>query len=148
MDKSKINQWLFLTEVGVAITGLTVSAYRYWKKKRKTDAVKMLSKKEKMILAYHEAGHAVVSRYLKTLKDFELEYVTIIPSVKENYDGYTYVDIPDESNITKSEWEEYLMYVLAGRAAEKIIFKEVATTSVQELKRATAIAARMVMWYG
>mgnify|MGYP003304346075 CR=1 FL=1 len=145
MEKSKFNRCLFLTaEIAIAITGVIISLYEYLKKKKKKETTKKLSEEEKRIIAYHEAGHVVAAQYLKTLDD--LEFVTIIPG--EDFDGYTYVDIQDKSNIIKTEWEEYLMYVLGGRVAEKVIFGEVSTASGKDLKRATDIASAMVMSFG
>ncbi|HLR35812.1 MAG TPA: AAA family ATPase [Tissierellales bacterium] len=100
--------------------------------------------KEKKIVAFHEAGHALVSKILNT--DI-VQKISIIPRGKAL--GYV-LKFPDEDRylLTKNELENKIICLLAGRAAEEIIFKEVTTGAKDDLNSATSIARGMVCSYG
>ena len=100
--------------------------------------------KEKKIVAYHEAGHALVSKILNT--DL-VQKISIVPRGQAL--GYL-LKYPDEDRylLTKQELFNKIVCLLAGRAAEEIIFKEVTTGAKDDLDKATAIAREMVCSYG
>ena len=106
---------------------------------------RVMSEKDKRITAYHEAGHAVVSKFLETQKD--IKEVSIIPRGVAG--GYTmYKSNEDKCYISKNEMLEKLIALLGGRAAEKIIIEDISTGASNELEVATDIATKMVTIYG
>jgi cell division protease FtsH len=106
---------------------------------------RVISDKEKRITAYHEAGHAVVSRYLPTQQD--VKEISIIPRGMAG--GYTmYKSDEDKSYISKTEMEEKLIALLGGRAAEKIALNEISTGASNDIEVATQVARDMVIKYG
>ena len=106
---------------------------------------KKYTDKEKRLVAYHEAGHAVVGIKLEGAK--EVQKITIIP--RGNAGGYT-IMTPKEDNFTatKKELEESIAGLLGGRVAEEITFDEVTTGAHDDFKKATNIARKMVTEYG
>ncbi|MFQ5706594.1 MAG: ATP-dependent zinc metalloprotease FtsH [bacterium] len=107
---------------------------------------RVLNKKEKEIVAYHEAGHAVVAGSLSNVDP--VHRVSIIPRGVAAL-GYT-LQLPTEDRylMTKSELLNRLKVLLGGRVAEEIIFKEISTGAQNDLERATASARSMVTEYG
>ncbi|MCR4277930.1 MAG: AAA family ATPase [Candidatus Berkelbacteria bacterium] len=105
----------------------------------------LMKDKEKEIVAYHEAGHAIVGHLLADAD--EVHKVSIISRGMAL--GFT-LSLPKEDNklIPKSQFEHELARLLGGRAAEELIFKEVTTGASNDLERATEIARNMVMVYG
>jgi cell division protease FtsH len=105
-----------------------------------------LNKKEKEIVAYHEAGHAVVAGSLDGVDP--VHRVSIIPRGVAAL-GYT-LQLPTEDRylMTRTELLNRLKVLLGGRVAEEIIFKEVSTGAQNDLERGTAIARSMVTEYG
>ena len=101
--------------------------------------------KEKKLVAYHEAGHAVLG--LKLDGANEVQKITIIP--RGHAGGYTMM-IPKEDtfNYTKRELLDSICGLLGGRVAEEITFKEVTTGAHDDFKKATKIARSMVTEYG
>ena len=101
--------------------------------------------KEKKLVAYHEAGHAVLG--LKLDGANEVQKITIIP--RGNAGGYTMM-IPKEEtfNYTKKELLESICGLLGGRVAEEITFNEITTGAHDDFKKATKIARKMVTEYG
>ncbi len=95
--------------------------------------------------AYHEAGHALLARLLPTQDN--VHQVSIIPRGRAG--GFT-LSLPDtdKSYISKTEMEESIIMMLAGRAAEKIVFDDINTGASSDLDRATSTARKMVMQYG
>ena len=95
--------------------------------------------------AYHEAGHAVAAKLLPTQDG--VHQVSIIPRGRAG--GFT-LSLPDtdKSYISKQEMLEDIIMMLAGRAAEKIVFDDINTGASNDLERATATARKMVMQYG
>ncbi|WP_298369402.1 ATP-dependent zinc metalloprotease FtsH [uncultured Lutibacter sp.] len=105
---------------------------------------KIISPKEKKIVAYHEAGHAVASWYLKNVDS--LVKVSIIPRGK-SLGGAWY--LPEEHQIiTKSQFLDQLCASLGGRAAEEIIFNEASSGGLDDLEKVTKQAYTMVAYYG
>ena len=106
---------------------------------------RVYSEKDKRITAYHEAGHAVVSRYLETQEP--VKEISIIPRGMAG--GYTMNKTNEDKNyISKTEMEERLIVLMAGRAAEKIIINDISTGSSNDFEVATKIAKDMVTVYG
>ena len=106
---------------------------------------RVISDKDKKLTAYHEAGHALVSRYLETQED--VKEISIIPRGVAG--GYTmYKNGEDKSYISKTEMEEKLVALLGGRAAEKIALDDISTGASNDIEVATKIAKDMVTIYG
>ena len=106
---------------------------------------KVISDKEKKLVAYHEAGHAVASFYLETQDD--VHQISIIPRGMAG--GYTmYRPTEDKSFMSKSEMEENLISLLGGRVAESIVLGDVSTGASNDIERASKISRSMVTKYG
>lgn len=106
---------------------------------------RVVSDKDKKLTAYHEAGHAIVSRYLETQK--EIKEVSIIPRGVAG--GYTmYKSNEDKFYVSKQEMLEKLIALLGGRAAEKIALNDISTGASNDIEVATKIATDMVTIYG
>ena len=106
---------------------------------------KKYTEKEKKLVAYHEAGHAVVGLKLEGAND--VQKITIIPRGQAG--GYTMMTPKEETfTSTKQELLESICGLLGGRVAEEIQFKEVTTGAHDDFKRATKIARSMVTEYG
>ena len=106
---------------------------------------RVISDKDKKLTAYHEAGHAVVSRYLETQND--IKEVSIIPRGVAG--GYTmYKNNEDKYYISKTEMEEKLIALLGGRAAEKLVLDDISTGASNDIEVATNIARDMITVYG
>ena len=106
---------------------------------------KVISDKEKKLVAYHEAGHAVASYYLETQDD--VHQISIIPRGMAG--GYTmYRPSEDRSFMSKSEMEENLISLLGGRVAEAIVLGDVSTGASNDIERASKISRSMVTKYG
>ena len=101
--------------------------------------------KEKKLVAYHEAGHAVLG--LKLDGANEVQKITIIP--RGHAGGYTMMTPKDDTfNYTKKELLDSICGLLGGRVAEEITFNEVTTGAHDDFKKATNIARKMVTEYG
>lgn len=106
---------------------------------------RVYSEKDKKLTAYHEAGHAIVSRYLETQEP--VKEISIIPRGMAG--GYTMNKTNEDKNyISKTEMEERLVVLMAGRAAEKIIMNDISTGASNDFEVATQIAKNMVTVYG
>ena len=106
---------------------------------------RVMSDKDKKLTAYHEAGHAVVSRYLPTQTN--VKEVSIIPRGVAG--GYTmYKSDEDKYYISKTEMQEKLIALLGGRAAEKLVLDDISTGASNDIEVATKIARDMVTKYG
>jgi len=104
----------------------------------------IVSEKEKKIIAYHEAGHAIVSRKLSSIDP--IIKLSIIPRGKSL--GSTWY-LPEEKRIvTKKEFEDNLCAALGGRAAEEIKFNELSSGALDDLERVTKSAYKMVAMFG
>jgi cell division protease FtsH len=109
---------------------------------------RVMSEREKMLVAYHEAGHAIVSAGMP--KADLVQKVTIIPRGRAG--GYT-LYLPEEDRLrytSMSQFEAQLVAALGGRIAEEIVFglSEVTTGASSDIDRVTKIARAMVTRYG
>lgn len=105
---------------------------------------KIISPEEKRIIAYHEAGHALVSTMLKHVDP--IVKVSIIPRGKTL--GASWY-LPEEKQLrNKTAFIEHLCSGLAGRAAEEIMFGDVSTGALDDLEKVTKEAYTMVVYYG
>jgi len=107
---------------------------------------RLISEKEKEIIAYHESGHALVAKLLPNCDP--VHKVSIIPRGNAAL-GYT-LQLPTQDRylISKLELMDRLAVLLGGRVAEDIVFKDVTTGAQNDLERATKIARQMVTEYG
>ena len=106
---------------------------------------KKYTEKEKRLVAYHEAGHAVVGLKLEGAND--VQKITIIPRGQAG--GYTMMTPKEETfTSTKDELLEAISGLLGGRVAEEITFNEITTGAHDDFKKATKIARSMVTEYG
>ena len=106
---------------------------------------KIISEKEKKLTAYHEAGHAVVSRFLPSHDD--IHEISIIPRGMAG--GYTmYKPNEDKSYASKNEMREQIVSLLGGRVAEHLVLDDISTGASNDIERATKIAREMVTKYG
>ncbi|MEW5919900.1 MAG: ATP-dependent zinc metalloprotease FtsH [Bacillota bacterium] len=106
---------------------------------------RVISDFEKKIVAYHEAGHALVG-YLLPHTD-PVHKVSIIPRGRAG--GYTLM-LPEEDRyyMTRSELLDRVAALLAGRVAEQVVFNEISTGAQNDLERSTSIVRQMIMEYG
>ncbi len=106
---------------------------------------RIISEKEKEITAYHEAGHALVARFLDNADP--VHKISII--ARGTMGGYTRV-LPKEDRYlwTRSQFEDTLAWALGGHAAEKLVFGEMTTGAENDIERATNIARRMITEFG
>ncbi len=106
---------------------------------------KVVSENERKLTAYHEAGHAVVSRL--TPDTDPVHMVTIIPRGMAG--GFTaYIPEEDRSYMTKKQMESRLISLLGGRVAEALVLEDISTGAQNDIERATKIARSMVTHYG
>lgn len=106
---------------------------------------RVISDRDKEVFAYHEAGHAVVARFLEQMDP--VHKVSIISRGMAG--GYTMVlPIEDKYVTTRTELLEYLTYALGGRAAEELVFQDVSTGAQNDIERATKLARKMITEYG
>ena len=106
---------------------------------------RVISDKDKKLTAYHEAGHAVVSKFLPTQTD--VKEVSIIPRGLAG--GYTmYKTNEDKFYVSKTELLEKMVALMGGRAAEKIALNEISTGASNDIEVATGIAKDMLTVYG
>ncbi len=106
---------------------------------------KVISEKERKLVAFHEAGHAVVSRFLPTQD--QVHQISIVPRGMAG--GYTmYRPAEDKSFMSKVEMEENIVSLLGGRVAEKLVLGDISTGASNDIERASKIARDMVTKYG
>jgi cell division protease FtsH len=106
---------------------------------------KIITDHEKKLTAYHEAGHAIVTRIMKP--DSPVHQISIIPTGRAG--GYT-LSLPkdDRNYMSKREMESEIVTLLAGRAAEKLILGDISTGASNDLQRVTTMARNMVTRFG
>jgi len=106
---------------------------------------RMMSEKEKKVIAYHEAGHTIVAKLLPTADP--VHKVSIVPRGPAL--GYT-LQLPEEDKYltSKSELLDRLAILFGGRVAEEVMFSEITTGAQNDISKATEIATRMVMEFG
>lgn len=106
---------------------------------------RLLSEEEKIKIAYHEAGHALLGKLLP--KADPVHRISIVPRGEAL--GYTLqLPLNDKYLFTKTELLDRITGILGGRAAEEVVFNEISTGAYDDLKKATEIAKRMVVSYG
>ncbi|MCI8964760.1 MAG: ATP-dependent zinc metalloprotease FtsH [Clostridia bacterium] len=106
---------------------------------------RVVSEKDKKLTAFHEAGHAVVSKFLETQKN--VKEISIIPRGLAG--GYTmYKTNEDKFYVSKTELEEKMIALMGGRAAEKIALNDISTGASNDIEVATGIARDMITIYG
>jgi len=105
---------------------------------------RVIPQKERIIIAHHEAGHALVMRLLA-----ECDKVQKVSIVARGMAGGYVIPLPDERYLkNKTKFEADLAAILGGRAAEEIIFNEITNGASDDLNKATKMARAMVMQYG
>jgi cell division protease FtsH len=107
---------------------------------------RVLSEKERDIVAHHEIGHALVASSLPNADP--VHKVTIIPRGVAALGATYQLPLEDRYLLTRSELEDRIAVLLGGRVAEEIIYGEVSTGAHNDLERGTEIARLMVMQYG
>ena len=106
---------------------------------------RVITDKEKRILAYHEGGHAVMAHLMTGLST--VQKATII--ARGEALGYT-LNLPEEERYlhTKEELIDWMVVALAGRAAEQVVFGRVTNGAANDLEKVTTLARSMVFEYG
>jgi cell division protease FtsH len=106
---------------------------------------RVISERERIMTAYHEAGHALVARMLPNADP--VRKVSIV--ARGMMGGYTRV-VPDEDRLfkTKAQFEDELAVYMAGHVAEQMVFEEQSTGAANDIDRATGLARRMVTEFG
>jgi cell division protease FtsH len=106
---------------------------------------RVVTDKEKRILAYHEAGHALMSHLMGDV--LPVQKVTIVS--RGDALGYTF-NLPAEDRYlhTREELQDLMKVLLAGRAAEQVVFGRITNGAANDLERVTALARAMVFEYG
>ena len=106
---------------------------------------RLISDKEKLVIAYHEGGHALVSHVLPNADP--VHKISIIPRGRAL--GYTLtLPVEDKYLVTRRELNEELAMLLGGRTAEELVFADPTTGAQNDIERATKIARSMVTEYG
>jgi cell division protease FtsH len=128
---NKVGRQDFLDAIDRAVAGLEKKS-------------KIISPEEKRIIAYHEAGHAVISWLLHHIDP--LVKVSIIPRGKSLGAAWY---LPEEKQLkTATAFNEHLCATLGGRAAEEISFREVSSGALDDLEKVTREAYMMIAYYG
>ena len=106
---------------------------------------KTVIEKERRLTAFHEAGHAIVTKIVSP--DTPVYQISIIPSGRAG--GYTmHMPTEDRSYRSASEMQSEIAVLLGGRVAERLILKDISTGASNDIQRATEIARKMVTKYG
>ena len=106
---------------------------------------KIVTEKERKLTAYHEAGHAVVSRLLPNTDPVHM--ITIIPRGMAG--GFTaYIPEDDVNYMTKKQMEDSLVSLLGGRVSEALVLEDISTGAQNDIERATKITRQMITHYG
>jgi cell division protease FtsH len=106
---------------------------------------KIISPREKEMIAYHEAGHAIVGRMLKDAD--HLHKISIVS--RGQMGGYTrFLPEEERSLVTRSQFKAMLAVALGGHVAEELVFDEMTTGPSNDIETLTNIARQMVMRYG
>ena len=132
--RERVNQQDLEESIEVVIAG--------YKKKNK-----VLTDKEKLIVAYHEVGHAMVAA--KQTNSAPVHKITIIPRTSGAL-GYT-MQVDDDGNhylMSKEELENKIATLTGGRAAEELIFHSITTGASNDIEQATKLARAMISLYG
>ena len=112
--------------------------------KEKKDRI--LSQEERKIVSYHEVGHALVTALQKRAEP--VQKITIVPRTMGAL-GYV-MQVPEEEKYlnSKTELEAMVVSLLAGRAAEEIVFRDVTTGASNDIEKATKVVRSMITQYG
>ena len=106
----------------------------------------VLSDREKLIVSYHEIGHALVAA--KQSHSAPVQKITIIPRTSGAL-GYTMqVDTGEKNLLTKEELENKIATLTGGRAAEEVVFGSITTGASNDIEQATKLARAMITRYG
>jgi len=106
---------------------------------------RVISDREKRLVAFHEAGHALAGKLLPNVDP--VHKVTIIPRGAAG--GYTqFLPVEDRYFTTRSEILDNITALLAGRAAEELVLQEISSGAANDLERATKMARKMIMEFG
>jgi len=106
---------------------------------------RVISQREKIMTAYHEAGHAVTARLLAHADP--VAKISIV--ARGMMGGYTrYLPEEDRFYHTRSQFRDMLVYMLGGHVAERLVFAELSTGASSDIERATGLARRMVTEFG
>ncbi|GHU38769.1 hypothetical protein FACS1894105_13030 [Clostridia bacterium] len=107
---------------------------------------KVISEHEKKLVAYHEAGHAIVT-FSQESSD-PVHQISIIPT-GGGAGGYT-MSLPKEDRniMSKNEMQERIVTLLGGRVAEELVMKDISTGASNDIQRVSQMARRMIMQYG
>ncbi|MBS4959546.1 MAG: ATP-dependent zinc metalloprotease FtsH [Clostridiales bacterium] len=133
LGRSKVNQSDFMEAVEVIIAG-----------KEKKDRI--LTEKEKRIVAFHEVGHALATALQKDAQP--VQKITIVPRTMGSL-GYT-MQMPEEEKylMSKEEILAQIVTLTGGRAAEEVVFSTATTGAANDIERATELARGMITHYG
>ena len=106
---------------------------------------RVMTERERKLVAYHEAGHAVVAQLLPNVDP--VHEVSIVPRGRAG--GYTMI-LPKEDRFFrgKNELLDQVTHLLGGRASEELVLQEISTGAQNDLERATTLARKMVMEFG
>ena len=106
---------------------------------------KVINEKEKRLTAFHEAGHAIVGKFIRP--DETIHQISIIPSGRAG--GFT-LSLPteDRSYMSKNDMQNEIVMLLGGRVSEAIVLGDISTGASNDIQRATNIARNMVTKYG
>ncbi len=106
---------------------------------------RVMSEKEKKLTAYHEAGHAVITKLIS--KETHVHKISIMPRGRAG--GFT-MSVPEEDKkyTSKNEMLSQIMVLLGGRAAEDLTLDDISTGASNDIQRATEVARQMVVKYG
>jgi len=106
---------------------------------------RLISEKERRIIAYHEAGHAIVAKFMPTADP--VHKVSIIP--RGHALGYT-IQLPEEDKylVSKAKLLDDIAVYIGGLVAEEIVFSEITTGAQSDISRATNIARKMITEFG
>lgn len=106
---------------------------------------RVITDKDKKLVAYHEAGHAVVAKLLPTADP--VHEISIIPRGMAG--GYT-LTLPEQDKyfVSKSEMLEEIIQLLGGRVAESLVLQDISTGASNDIERASSIARKMITEYG
>ena len=130
-----------LTQIGMAEVEDAMVKVTMGPEKR----TRVRSEKEQKLVAFHEAGHAVVSRFLPTQDP--VHQISIVPRGMAG--GYTmYRPTEDKSFMSRTEMVENIISLLGGRVAEKLVLDDISTGASNDIERASQIARSMVTKYG
>ena len=106
---------------------------------------RVMSEKEKKLTAYHEAGHALITRLMPNQDP--VHEVSIIPRGRAG--GYTmHLPTEDKNYVTKNDMYESIRVLLGGRAAEQLVLGDISTGASNDIERASDMARKMVTKYG